>query len=202
MSPSVPYGVVPAAGKAVRFGGGKLLAPIAGEPLLNRTIRSLLEAAVARVVVVLPAGRSATAAEPAWDAVPLLEDPRVVGVVNPDPSRGMFSSIQLGVTVARGAQEADPILVLPGDMPFVLPQTIVQLLQAFDRERAALSPQYGQRRGHPLVLPRELCDLVAGAPVDAVLVDLVRRWHGPRRVLDVADPGVLRDVDVPEDLTR
>ena len=35
-----PLGVVPAAGAAKRFGGGKLLADIGGLPLLERTLRS------------------------------------------------------------------------------------------------------------------------------------------------------------------
>ena len=45
--------VVPAAGKGERFGGGKLLAPVDGTPMLERTIHTLLEAGIADVVVVL-----------------------------------------------------------------------------------------------------------------------------------------------------
>jgi len=198
----LPFAVVPAAGKGERFGGAKLLAPIDGEPLLNRTLRALLEGGVARVILVLPDGRPQPGAGSPWDAVPLLADHRVVPVANPDPSRGMFSSIQVGVSVAREFGEADPVLVLPGDMPFVRPETVAALLRTFGQERTAVSPRFGDRRGHPLVLPRELCDLVASAPPDANLADLIRAWHGPRRELSVADPGILRDVDVPGDLTR
>src|SRR5437867_12578851 len=45
--------VVTAAGSAERFGGKKLLAPIDGEPLLDHTIRSLLEGGVTEVIVVV-----------------------------------------------------------------------------------------------------------------------------------------------------
>src|SRR5262245_47921358 len=99
--------IVPAAGKGERFGGGKLLAEVAGVPMLDRTLRSLIDGGVDEIVVVLPpSGR--------FDTVRLLSEPRVLMVVNPDPSRGMFSSIQVGVEAAQG----DPLIVLPGDMPF------------------------------------------------------------------------------------
>src|SRR5712692_8704129 len=45
--------VVTAAGSAERFGGRKLLAPVDGEPLLDRTIRSLLDGGVSEVIVVV-----------------------------------------------------------------------------------------------------------------------------------------------------
>src|ERR1700716_838607 len=108
--------VVTAAGSAARFGGKKLLTPIDGEPLLDHTIRALLEGGVAEVIVVV--GRDARAG--IERAVKSMLDPRVRPIENPDPSRGMFSSIQEGVAQAQG----DAILVMPGDMPFVTAETV------------------------------------------------------------------------------
>ncbi|MDP9283092.1 MAG: NTP transferase domain-containing protein, partial [Chloroflexota bacterium] len=85
--------VVTAAGSAERFGGKKLLAPIAGEPLLDHTIRCLLEGGVAEVIVVVGADARRELARD----VNAMNDSRVRPVENPDPSRGMFSSIQAGV---------------------------------------------------------------------------------------------------------
>ena len=62
--------IVPAAGKAERFGGGKLIADIDGEPLLNRTLRSLLDGGVDHLVVVLAPGAT-------FATVELLNDERV-----------------------------------------------------------------------------------------------------------------------------
>src|SRR5690242_3670734 len=45
--------VVPGAGRAERFGSQKLLADLDGEPLLNHTLRSLLDAGLQRVVLVV-----------------------------------------------------------------------------------------------------------------------------------------------------
>ena len=101
--------VVTAAGSAERFGGKKLLAPIDGEPLLDHTIRSLLEGGVTEVIVVV----GTDARRELERDVNAMNDSRVRPVENPDPSRGMFSSIQVGVATANG----DALVVLPGDMP-------------------------------------------------------------------------------------
>ena len=42
--------IVPAAGKAERFGGAKLVADLKGEPLIDHTILSLLDGGIARIV--------------------------------------------------------------------------------------------------------------------------------------------------------
>src|SRR6185295_5641776 len=90
--------VVTAAGSAERFGGKKLLAPIDGEPLLDHTIRSLLDGGVAEVIIVV----GIDARRELERDVNAMNDPRVRPVENPDPSRGMFSSIQAGVATANG----------------------------------------------------------------------------------------------------
>src|SRR5919112_3961665 len=95
--PAIAVAVVPAAGASTRFGTMKLLADVGGVPLLERTLASLLDAGVARVVVVTRAGAT-------FDAVPAITDARIVIVVNPDPARGMFSSIQAGLAAAGGGR--------------------------------------------------------------------------------------------------
>jgi molybdenum cofactor cytidylyltransferase len=183
--------VVPAAGAATRFGGGKLLAPIDGQPMLDRTIGALLDAGIADIVVVRPPGDG-------WDAeFRSLSDTRVRTVTNPDPSRGMFSSIQLGVGAVSGA----PIAVLPGDMPFVRAETVRALLNLAGRANAIVSPALNGRRGHPVFLPADLAGVILAAPPYAALSEILRPYADRFVNLDVTDPGVVRDVDVIEDLT-
>jgi len=184
--------VVTAAGSAERFGGKKLLTPIDGEPLLDHTIRALLEGGVAEVIVVV--GRDARA-ELERDVNTML-DPRVRPVENPDPSRGMFSSIQEGVAQAQG----DAILVLPGDMPFVSPETVRAVIAAYARKPAIISPRYRGKRGHPVVLPAALRDEIRAADPDATLHEVIRAHVDMRVDVDVDDRGIVRDVDRQEDL--
>ena len=185
--------VVTAAGSAERFGGKKLLAPIDGEPLLDHTIRALLDGGVAEVIVVV--GRDARA-ELERDVNAML-DPRVRPVENPDPSRGMFSSIQEGVAEAQG----DTILVMPGDMPFVSSDTVSAVIAAYARKPAIVSPRYRGKRGHPVALPASLRDEIRAANPRATLHDVIHAHREMRVDVDVEDRGIVRDVDRVADLT-
>jgi molybdenum cofactor cytidylyltransferase len=185
--------VVTAAGSAERFGGKKLLTPIDGEPLLDHTIRALLEGGVAEVIVVV--GRDARA-EIERDVNSML-DPRVRPIENPDPSRGMFSSIQEGVAQAQG----DAILVMPGDMPFVSPDTVRAVIAAYVRKPAIVSPRYRGKRGPPVALPPSLRDEIRVADARATLHEVIHAHTNLRVDVDVEDRGIVRDVDRLEDLT-
>ena len=186
--------IITAAGSAERFGGRKLLTPIDGEPLLDRTIRSLLDGGVSKVIVVV--GRD-DRAELERD-VNALNDARVWPIENPDPERGMFSSIQEGIQEVSG----DALLVLPGDMPYVKPETVRLVLDTWQLRRGIVSPRYRGKRGHPVAMPMGFRDEIRATPVSANLHEVIKRHLDMRVDLDVDDPGVLRDVDVPADLAE
>ncbi len=186
--------VVTAAGSAERFGGKKLLAPVAGEPLLDHTIRSLLEGGVTEVIVVV----SADARRELARDVSAMNDARVRPLENPDPSRGMFSSIQVGVATAIG----DALVVLPGDMPYVRPETVRALIAKYRERPAIVSPRYKGKRGHPVVIPLSLRDEIAATAPTANLHEVIKHHQDERVDLDVEDAGVIRDVDTPADLER
>ena len=186
--------VVTAAGSAERFGGKKLLAPIDGEPLLDHTIRSLLEGGVTEVIVVV----GTDARRELERDVNAMNDPRVRPVENPDPSRGMFSSIQVGVATANG----DALVVLPGDMPYVRPETVSAVIAKYRERRAIVSPRYKGKRGHPVVMPLSLRDEIAATAPTANLHEVIKHHQDERVDLEVEDAGVVRDVDTPADLER
>jgi molybdenum cofactor cytidylyltransferase len=184
--------VVTAAGSAERFGGRKLLAPVDGEPLLDRTIRSLLDGGVSEVIVVVGTdGRAELERD-----VNAMNDARVRPVENPDPSRGMFSSIQIGVATASG----DALLVLPGDMPFVRAETVRAVIEKYRERPAIVSPRYRGKRGHPVALPLSLRDEIRDTPATANLHEVIKKHADQRIDLEVDDPGINRDVDTPADL--
>jgi len=182
--------IVPAAGRAERFGGGKLMAPIAGMPLIDHTLTSLAGAGIEPVVMVVDGTRPLppTGASDRY---------RVRRVVNPVSARGMWSSIQAGLA----AVAAGTLVVLPGDMPWVRSSTIRMLADRAHGRSQAVVPVHDGRRGHPVLLPGALREALLAADVASnlkqVLIDLDVGFDE----VEVADPGVLRDVDVPADLT-
>jgi molybdenum cofactor cytidylyltransferase len=160
-----------------------------GEPMLTRTVRALLDAHVGQVVVV-------AAHTGAFDGMPLIDDPRVRVVVNPEPDRGMFSSVQAGL----GAAEGHPILILPGDMPFVRPSTVTAVLDGFTRQPGFVVPQRHARHGHPIALPGSARAAILKAAPTATLDVVLKALALPRLEVEVDDRGILHDVDTPADL--
>jgi molybdenum cofactor cytidylyltransferase len=181
--------IVPAAGRGERFGGMKLAAMLRGEPLLAHTLRCLLDGGVDEIVLVT-GGTELT-------GVTLASDPRVRRVSNPDPARGMFSSIQAGVAEASG----DPILILPGDMPFVSAETVALVLDAARRTGRIVSPRFAGQRGHPIAVPDRLRAQILAAEPRTTLASILDQHEADRHSVDVTDSGVLRDVDVVADLS-
>jgi molybdenum cofactor cytidylyltransferase len=188
---SVPsaIAIVPAAGKSERFGSMKLLADVGGRPLIARTLQSLLDAALARVIVVcapLPFG-----------SVDVFDDARVELATNPDPSRGMFSTIQAGLAFATGR---DVVIVLPADMPFVRPETIAAVVDECHRTDRPIAAAFRGKKGHPLALPPRLREAVLSADAAASLKDVLEDLHESPALLEVQDEGAVMDVDSRDDL--
>jgi molybdenum cofactor cytidylyltransferase len=188
--------IVPAAGRAERFGSAKLVADLGGEPLIARTIRALVAGGVDRIVVVVAPG---SALLDLREPREVFGSPAVELVVNPDPDRGMFSSIQAGLARA-GAH--DVLLVLPADMPFVRPATVAAVLAAAARGDAVILPTCRGSHGHPIGLPGSLAPALLLTDPRSSLKQALASTAVEHRELPVDDEGVLRDVDVPRDLDR
>jgi molybdenum cofactor cytidylyltransferase len=185
-------GLVLAAGAGSRFGGGKLLARIGGRPVLQRVLDALADSGVDDVVVVL--GRDAGAVEAAID---WRTERRIV---NPEPDRGLSSSLQVGFEAVDHA--AGAVLVALGDQPLVSTEAIRALVDAPPkRGRPIVVPAYADERGHnPLLLRRAGFGLVAEAAGDRGLGPVMAAH--PDLVVEIPMAGTNPDVDTPDDLAR
>ena len=176
--------VILAAGASSRMGAIKALLELDGETLLGRVARLARAGGAETIVVVLgpPHGERIRAALPAGAQV----------AWNPDPSRGMLSSVQAALPALPGpASPGSGALIWPVDVPLVAALSLQQLLCG-DRTRLA-APCHGERGGHPLWLPASLfAEVLALAPTSS-LREL--RQHHPLLRVPVDDPGVLRDLD-------
>lgn len=185
--------VVLAAGRGERLGGvNKALLPIEGQSFLARIAAVARAAGVGRVVVVVgPPHGEATEAEAARLGLEVAR--------NPTPERGMGSSVAVGFAALAGSP-ATAALLWPVDHAAVAVETVAAL-----RERAAvdrwITPVHGGRGGHPALVGRALWPALASAADLPGGARAVRDALDPPAVaLEVADHGVLRDVDLPADL--
>jgi CTP:molybdopterin cytidylyltransferase MocA/SAM-dependent methyltransferase len=121
-------------------------------------------------------------------------------VTNPDPERGLASSVHLGIAALDEASDA--ALILLGDQPLVAVSTIRALLEApVDPDRPIVVPLYGDNRGrNPVLVRREAFGLIGEASGDRGLGPIIA--SSPEFVLELAVQGDNPDVDTPEDLAR
>jgi CTP:molybdopterin cytidylyltransferase MocA len=175
-------GAVLAAGSGVRMGRPKAEIVVAGARLVDRAVAVLRAAGCDPVIAVVRAGVD-------------VGDATVV--INPEPSRGMRSSLELAV---RAALDADALAVLLVDAPGVGPDAVTATVGAWRPGRIAVA-RYRARRGHPTVMAPALWReaLALAGPDEGARALLA---HRPELVDDVDVPGDPTDLDTPGDLER
>jgi len=177
-----------AAGCSRRFGSDKRLAPLPdGRPLLFATV-SAIQASGLPLRVCLRPGDDELRSNLVALGVPVLECQQA--------ARGM------GATLAEAiAQLADwrGVLVALGDMPAIRPQTFRQVAESLTAD-TIVTPMFQSQSGHPVGFGRDFFPALASLDGDRGARDLVRRAGSRRLCLPLEDPGILRDVDFPEDL--
>ncbi|MFB6096430.1 MAG: NTP transferase domain-containing protein [Haloferacaceae archaeon] len=188
------HGVLLAAGTSSRFGAAnKLLATEAGEPIVRRAARALLDSRVRSVTVV-----TGHEADRVRDALAGL-DVRIVHAS--DYAAGQSRSVRRGIEAVRTAfPDADAVVVALGDMPDVSAATIDRLLAAYEAGAgSALAAAYEGVRGNPVLFDARHFDALVGVDGD-VGGRGVLRSAPDAALVETGDPGVRRDVDRPGDL--
>jgi molybdenum cofactor cytidylyltransferase len=190
-------GIILAAGRSSRMGRAKpLLTCPDGRTFVHRLAASLCDGGVQATVVVGRPEDDPLRAEVAALGLP------VRFVENPDADAGQLSSLLAGLRAADGAG-VRAVLAAPVDAPLVASDTIAALLAVFGSTGAPIvRAVYNGRHGHPVLFSRAMFeDLRRADP--AVGAKAVLRAHA-RAILDVEvdDPGVVADVDTPEDYRR
>lgn len=93
------------------------------------------------------------------------------------------------------------VLVALADMPGLLPQTILQILENADSNRIVY-PVYEGRRGHPVLFGRRFLPRLRTLSGDVGASKVLMENAHSCVPLSVDDASVLLDVDTPEDLQR
>lgn len=175
-------GAVLAAGSGSRMGEPKAELVVAGSRLVDRAVSALAGGGCDPVVAVVRAG---------------VVVPGATAVINPDPERGMRSSLELAIDAA-GRPEAVAVLLV--DLPGVSARSVRGVLVAWRPGRIA-APTYRGRRGHPVVMAPALWrDAIALAGPDGGARALLQAR--PELVDEIAVPGCADDLDTPGDLAR
>lgn len=186
MAAPLPTLLLLAAGQSRRFGAPKLLADLAGRPVLAHTLAAARAAGLPWKLVLRPGDTELAR----W-----VDRPEQC-IVATDAALGLGHSIAAGVT----ATAASPgWLILPADMPWVSPALLQAVAAAMAAQPdAIIAPVWQGQRGHPVGFPARLLTALQALHGDEGGRQLLRRF-GFQAI--AGEPGCLRDVDVPEDLS-
>lgn len=189
-------GVILAAGDSTRMGRDKALLPwppdaAAGHTFLSAAIRSFMPV---NDMVLVVAGKNEDS------IAPVVYANAASLVRNPEPERGQFSSLQVGLqeVLNRGRDAAMITLV---DRPPVNADTLQFLRDGFENSPDGIwsvVPEYESKHGHPFLIGREMIEAFLQAPPTATARD-IEHQHGEHiRYMPVGDSAVILNVDTPE----
>ncbi len=189
-----------AAGESSRMGRDKALLPwpptseasLSKDTFLSAAIRSL---ALSTDFVLIVVGQNESA------LAPIAYANGASIVVNPDPARGQFSSLQIGLqeVLNRGRDAAMITLV---DRPPASAATAQRLREAFegtDQNVWALVPEFSGKHGHPFVAGREIIERFLREPVTGNARDVEHRHQAHIQYLVVDDPNIALNINTPAD---
>ena len=186
------HAVVLAAGAGTRFGGSKLRATWHGKPLIRWAVEAACASPAGSVAVVTGADPEVGAAARCDCHAPLV----VIGAH--DWSEGLSASLRAGFSSAP--INARGVFVFLGDMPRTPHDLGRRLCEALTGGAKAAAPVCGGRRGHPVLVGRELSDQIAMISGDIGLNATLDALGPALALVETDDDGVLFDVDTPDQL--
>src|SRR5579862_2122925 len=191
--------VVLAGGAGSRFGGGKLTYPWRGGALIDGALAAAF-AAPARTVTVVTGADPAVAAAARAFAARIGETGRLRVIHCADHAEGMGATLRTGV--ASLPDGAAGVFVFLGDMPRVPPAVLPRLADALAAGAPAAAPAFEGQRGHPVLFAAALLPKLAALAGDEGARSVLRALGDQLTLIPTGDPGVLIDIDRPEDLGR
>lgn len=186
--------VILAAGASRRMGRPKLLLPWGGGLVIDHLVSQWRRLGADRIGVVYSSANEALVAR-----LGRIDGMRLVWIENPDPSRGMFSSIQCAARYENWGSDLTHWALTLGDQPHVREDSLRALLRFAERNSDVIcQPSRGERPRHPVVIPRTPFEALRYADVPNLKVFLQRR-DSQRRLIPIEDVGLDLDIDTPAD---
>lgn len=174
--------IILAAGESRRMGRPKALLPFRGGTFLSE-IAGTFQCRCSPVIAVF-----------GYDGVRVARSAPegILPVQNPDYELGMLSSLKAGLRAVPDACDAAFFTLV--DHPAVSAETIDSL---FESQSTIAIPRLDGRRGHPVLIRRELFAEFLSEPLESKVRNVIDR-HAPEiAYIEVGDRGISDDIDDP-----
>ncbi len=182
-------GILLAGGSSKRFGADKLLHRLPdGTPIAVASATRLL-AVCPHSLSVLRSGQC--------ELRRMLIDLGVDVRVDPESERGLGSRLAYAV---RATPAAAGWLVALADMPFLKTSSVQAVATALGNGAEIAAPVQLGRRGHPVGFSRRWFAELSSLQGDIGARQILDQHARSITLIDVDDPGVLLDIDTPDDL--
>ncbi|HKS35968.1 MAG TPA: nucleotidyltransferase family protein [Verrucomicrobiae bacterium] len=187
--------VILAAGASSRMGKPKLLLPWGTTSILGHLIRQWEAARAKQITVVCAPGNSTIAEE-----LDRIGFPTANRVYNPNPERGMFSSIRCAAEWNGWQPEITHVGIVLGDQPHLRDETLRVLIEfVAAHPDTVCQPSREGRRRHPVLMPRGVFDRLRASSAG----NLKEFLHNEIvSTCELEDPGIDLDIDRPEDYEK
>ena len=181
--------LVLAAGRSSRMGdANKLLEVLAGIPLVQWAVAAALASRASSVTVVT--GHAAQQVES------IVAGPRVGVVRNPNYAEGLSTSLRCGIAALPA--DAEGVVVLLGDMPYITATHLDILLKRYAAQPAIIVPTKAGRRGNPVLWPRGYFNEMQAIAGDQGARELLARHSAQTVSVEIDTEAIFVDVDTPE----
>jgi molybdenum cofactor cytidylyltransferase len=176
-------GIILAAGESRRMGRPKALLPFRGGTFVSEIAENLARHCEPVIAVF------------GYDAANVMLDAlgSFVRVENPDYKMGMLTSLQAGLRAVP--EDCDAACFTLVDHPAVASSTVDALFRA---EGPIVIPRCSGKRGHPVLVRRDIMEEFLAEPPQAKVRDVIDRHAAEIHYLEVDDPGISDDIDDPE----
>jgi molybdenum cofactor cytidylyltransferase len=189
--------IILGAGASSRMGRPKLLLPWRDTTVIGHLLQQWRELGAAQIGIVLRPQDAPLAAE--LDRLGFSRGDRIE---NPQPERGMFSSILCAVGWSGWKDEIATWAIVLGDQPHLRPETLRQLLEFHGANTDAVCQlEFDGHARHPVLLPRRAFKELKVSPAET-LKDFLKQTSVRCLRCSVDDPGLALDLDTPEDYQR
>ncbi len=184
------WGIILAAGESGRMQTNKLLLPYHGKTLIETVIEHVRQSEIDHILVVTGAFSD--------ELVPVISRLPVKHCNNSEYKKGMLSSVQCGLRNIPAALEA--YMIFLGDQPAIPGEVARVLIREYRKsEKGIVIPVYKGRRGHPLLIDGKYRNVIGQLDHAVGLRDLLHKYPEDVLEVNIEKPGILKDVDTPED---